>query len=100
MTQVEPTVAEREQPPPYVEGSKPPGAIGEPSTSRDPSCGMGVNSVFQPSTQQHVNYVSLYSKHNAISGASSCTLHPSTRAILLRIDQARTSSTPSSQDPR
>ncbi|KAI0091481.1 hypothetical protein BDY19DRAFT_628613 [Irpex rosettiformis] len=62
-------MAERELPPPYVEGSKPPGAIGEPSTSCNASCSMGVNSVFQPSTQQHVNYVSLYSKHNAIAGS-------------------------------
>lgn len=59
---------EREQPPPYVEGSRPIGAIGEPGSSRRPEP-VHQNSVFQPSTQQHVNYVSLYSKHNSITGS-------------------------------
>ncbi|KAI0339677.1 hypothetical protein BDW22DRAFT_1486762 [Trametopsis cervina] len=64
--QQEEPVTERELPPPYVEGARPSGAMGEASSSRAPQRS---NSVFQPSTHQHVNYVSLYSKHNSITGS-------------------------------
>ncbi|KAF7795012.1 hypothetical protein EIP86_006156 [Pleurotus ostreatoroseus] len=57
-------VPEREQPPPYAEGSRHPSVS---AAGTVPGCSRE-NSVFQPSIQQHVNYVSLYSKHNAISG--------------------------------
>ncbi|KAJ3559784.1 hypothetical protein NM688_g131 [Phlebia brevispora] len=58
------SVPERELPPPYAEGSRPPGAPSAPppTSSRE-------NSVFQPTLQQHVNGVSLFSKRSTISAA-------------------------------
>lgn len=52
----------QEQPPPYVEGSsRPTPAIPSPGMMRS-------NSVFQSATQQPVNFITLESKHNTISG--------------------------------
>ena len=47
-----------EQPPPY-EGSSRPRTVPPPPRS---------NSVFQSASQQHVNFITLESKHNEISG--------------------------------
>ncbi|PSR72450.1 hypothetical protein PHLCEN_2v11664 [Hermanssonia centrifuga] len=58
------SVQEREQPPPYAEASTRPTSNVDniPSSSQ-------INSVFRPTMQQHVNCISLLSKHNALAGS-------------------------------
>jgi len=51
-----------EQPPPYEGGSQSSAATPAPQPPR-------IHSIFQPGSQQHVNFITLESKHNEISGS-------------------------------